>query len=193
MPDYMRSVAGRPVWVVDTEVYRVGPCSIGVDPAVARVEGVAQYATVYMSEAFGTQDVSFWMKTGAGDSAVDRMRFYIDGVVKATQVVGTDWEKFTFELEEGLHTLTWELAIGGYSAKAAPRAWVDSLSWHMDVSSSSSSSLLNYSSISSSSHSSASSASSPSSGSSSSSSVYEFGVADGGVPVADDGEQVFDH
>ncbi|MFM1769796.1 MAG: hypothetical protein RJA22_2325 [Verrucomicrobiota bacterium] len=72
----------------------------------------------------GPAAVSFWWKVSSQTNS-DRLRFFINGVERASITGETDWRWRTFDVTTPLATLRWAYGKDATGAAGADRAWVD--------------------------------------------------------------------
>ena len=60
------------------------------------------------------------------EAAHDYLRFYIDGAEQSGKISGdVDWQKKTYFIGSGSHTLTWTYTKGGSVSSGSDAGWLD--------------------------------------------------------------------
>ncbi len=63
--------------------------------------------------------------------AWDTLKFYINGIQKATITGTVSWQHKTFSVNDGLHTFRWEYSKDGSYSAGLDCGWLDCVSWNL--------------------------------------------------------------
>ena len=70
--------------------------------------------------------VSFWVRSDSGGGSVDDVcNFWVDGEMVGYWHVDKLWRKFTYNLDPGVHELTWRYSKRTMSYDSGDRMWID--------------------------------------------------------------------
>ena len=85
-----------------------------------------QGSSVLQTTVSGSSMVSFLWKVSS-EASKDILRFYIDGVLKASLSGQIDWEKKGYPITSGAHILKWEFVKDSSNSMLNDTAWLDKL------------------------------------------------------------------
>ena len=95
----------------------------GEDAARSPVLARGQSARMEMAVR-GPGLITFWWRSVSSD-ARDKLRFFVDGVVKGTLAGTKGWRLASFSIDSAARTIAWEYARDAGSAVGAGTGWVD--------------------------------------------------------------------
>jgi immune inhibitor A len=120
-PTLVFTTGGDRGWFGQTAVYQSGA---GASAAQSGLITHSQ-ASWFQTSVTGPNTISFWWKVSS-EANYDYLRFYIDGTEQAGKISGNvDWEKKTFTIPAGSHTLKWQYSKDGSVNSGSDCGWVD--------------------------------------------------------------------
>lgn len=113
--------SGRVPWTIDGAV-----CHGGRYSARSGAIGDGQSSSLCIEMMLDRPDsVAFWIKTST-EPQYDKFTFYIDGIRKLPEAWGeTDWNRRTYTLDAGHHTLCWTYAKDQSGSAGSDCVWLD--------------------------------------------------------------------
>ncbi|BDX06652.1 reprolysin-like metallopeptidase [Planctobacterium marinum] len=83
-------------------------------------------SSISLSEYFAEGTMSFYFKVSS-ESNWDYLNFYIDDSLQVQWSGELDWQEYSFDIEEGQHTLTWQYSKDGSISNGDDKAWIDNI------------------------------------------------------------------
>lgn len=124
--DYVFTTSGDAVWAEQSTVYHDGSTALE-SGAIGDNEQTNIETTVSDVEM-----ISFYWKVSS-ETEKDFFRFYIDGVEMASISGEIDWQRITFNLSPGSHTLRWTYSKDSSLVGGDDTAWLDGISTSLFV------------------------------------------------------------
>ncbi|MBN1340584.1 MAG: hypothetical protein JXA03_14745 [Bacteroidales bacterium] len=121
---YPWSFGGEAPWeITDAEVYE------GTYSSVSGPVGDNQSSALNLQACFlGGGEVSFYRKVSSEDT-YDFLNFYVDGSLRGSWSGEHDWELVSYQVPQGIHTLSWAYEKDVSIANGSDCGWVDYISF----------------------------------------------------------------
>ncbi len=110
-------------WTVDTMFKYEGQYSARSSANIVN----DSISTIYVSmNVIADDSISFYRKVSSEES-YDKLHFYIDGNEMGSWSGNKNWERFSFPINSGMHTLKWSYSKDGYVSSYMDAAWIDNI------------------------------------------------------------------